>query len=95
MKQFISLVMGFAIGVVMIRVIVTCALNASPGFINGVVTNQCSESSHFSDGGICIPKGEFVAVVRDGDGDKTLVWGEENINKLRQSPAQSSLPDKQ
>ncbi|OGD68689.1 hypothetical protein A2996_02985 [Candidatus Campbellbacteria bacterium RIFCSPLOWO2_01_FULL_34_15] len=83
------------LGIFVWNIWVECRLDAKIESIRNTIHTGCSDPKQFSNGGICIPEQPFVAVVRNADGNTELVWGKENINKLLQSPAQSSLPDKQ
>lgn len=86
MKYLITMFCSFIAGIIFTTYLVMTSLNSSWDNIGEIIRNQCSNSSQFSDGGICIPKGEFVAVVRNADNSKTLIWGGENINKFRGLP---------
>jgi len=54
--------------------------------IKQTIDEKCPSAENFKDSGVCIPEQPFVAVIRNADGNKVLVWGEENINKLLSSP---------
>lgn len=55
--------------------------------ITQIIKKECSKPEQFSTGGICLPENNFVAVVRQADGSKEVVWGSENITKLWKSPS--------